>query len=316
MSRGNHTDQVSNYTQVLFSITLCEKVFHMDYASGCNIATTRQVPFSSLVNRSMKKSSTIIALTSNKGGTGKTTVSLGLGAGLARLGKRVLLVDMDQQGNLSSGAGCNDPAAHIGLLLRELASWEQTLVKGQQTNIDLIPASNELIPHEALLSVTPGKEFILDELLDEHARHYDFVLIDCPPNLGTMTFMALNAADYYIVPIQGENFAYQGLAQIRNFVATVRSPRFNPKLTMAGILLNKFRDKTRFGGQVLDMLNQSEDSPVFATRIGQDLALMEATAEGLNIFDYNPKSKAAASFEALSQELISLLQHHGEEKSI
>lgn len=256
------------------------------------------------------KKTIVIALTSNKGGTGKTTLTLGLAAGLARKDKRILLIDMDQQGNLSSGAGCDDPEAHIGLLLRELIEWEEALVEGQQTNIDLLPAGLALNPHESLLSVTPGKEFMLDELLREHAHgQYDFVLIDCPPNLGTMTFMALTAADYYIVPIQGENFAYKGLSGIRSFVATVRKPKFNPNLRMAGIVMNRFRMQTRFGQSVLEMLKSTPDTHLFTTTISQDVALMEATAEGKSIFDYNPKSQGAADFDKLSDELLDMLAH-------
>jgi chromosome partitioning protein len=269
----------------------------------------------------------IIALTSNKGGTGKTTLALGLSAGLARKGYRVLMIDMDQQANLSSGAGIDDATLHIGLLLRGINTFSQVLIKGTSTQadqaesrptdrspaeyrpdgfgaLDLLPASADLTTHQRLLDVEPGGEFVLREILDEHAQDYDFVFIDCPPNLGIMTFMSLTAATHYIVPIQGENFAYKGLDSIRNCVAQVRK-RFNKDLSMAGIVLNKFRVNTSFGQQVLQLLDSTPDMYRFQTLIRQNVALMECTAEGRSIYDYDPKSTGASDFDALCTELLS-----------
>lgn len=251
----------------------------------------------------------VIALTSNKGGTGKTTLALGLSAGLARKGHRVLMIDMDQQANLSSGAGINDARQHIGLLLRGLSSFTDVLIQGTAGGpepggrLDLLPASADLTSHQRLLDVEPGSEYILRECLEEHARDYDFIFIDCPPNLGIMTFMSLTAATHYMVPIQGENFAYKGLDSIRNCVAQVRK-RFNKDLTMLGIVLNKFRVNTSFGQQVLQLLDATPDMYRFQTLIRQNVALMECTAEGRSIYEYDSKSTGASDFDALCTELL------------
>lgn len=245
---------------------------------------------------------TIIAMTSKKGGTGKTTLTLGLGAGLALKNKKVLLVDMDSQGNTSSSVGCDEPENHIGKLLLNPGLWAQTLVRGEI--MDILPAATETAESEALMTVKKGSAYRLKELLGEYAEFYDYVLIDCPTNMGTMTEMALNAAHFYIVPMQGENFSFKGLAQIRAFVATLDKPYLNPNLKFAGVVRNKFTENTRFGKMIDQNLQQDQDLNLFKTRVRICQPIMESTFVAQSIFQFAPKSNGAKDFSDLTEELL------------
>ena len=248
---------------------------------------------------------TIIALTSNKGGTGKTTIALGLAGALAQQQFRVLLIDMDQQGNATSGTGqlC-PPQHHVGTWLRGHSEFEQTLLKGNK-GIDLIPAGQEIIQHEQLLSAERGVECTLSDNLKVCQDQYDYILIDCPPNLGVMTFIALTAAHFYIVPMQGENFAYLGLESIQKCVLNVQR-KYNPDLRLAGIALNKFQLKTRFGKALYDQLSANPGIHLFQTKVRQCISLMECSAEGVSIFEYDQTSTGAIDFLALAGEVSTL----------
>lgn len=248
----------------------------------------------------------IIAITSNKGGTGKTTIALGLTAALAQQQQRVLLIDMDQQGNATSGSNVKCSINHhVCTWLRDTSTFEQA-VQVLPTGIHLMPAGQPIIEHEQLMSATRnGIEWSLAERLEPLADQYDFIVIDCPPNLGVMTFIALTAATYYIVPMQGENFAYLGLESIQQCVIRVKA-RYNPNLRMAGIVLNKFQLKTRYGRQLYEELKGNTGIRMFDTRIRQCIALMECGAVGETIYQYDPDSTGAADMTALAYEVQSL----------
>ncbi len=242
---------------------------------------------------------TTIAITNNKGGTGKTTAALNLGASLARRGFRVLLIDLDAQCNLSSSVGYRQANHHIGELLLGEASWDETLIRG--TQLDLLPASRNLLSYEHRLNMEPDNGYLLRELLE--ARPYDFVVIDCPPSLGALTVGALGAAQWFVVPMQGENFAYAGLDEILQCVSKVRR-RLNPSLQLAGILMNKFDLRTKFGQTVHSKLIGNNSLRLFQQSIRQDVSLMECTAFGQSIFDYAPKSRGAKDFELVCTEFL------------
>lgn len=253
----------------------------------------------------------VIAMTSNKGGTGKTTTTLGLGSALAQQGKRILLIDLDQQGNLTTGSGQECPLDfHVAAWLLQSenrpVSFEQVVVRGT-SGIDLIPSGQPIIHDERQLDATRGCECNLDDLLQPIRSVYDYILIDCPPNMGIMTYLALIAADFYIVPMQGENFAFLGLDAIQRCVLSVRKT-FRSNVQLAGIVLNKFRANTRFGQAIYQRLQESEVH-VFTTRIRQCLSLMECTADGESIFEYDPTSTGAEDFLALATELQTTLKH-------
>lgn len=243
-----------------------------------------------------------IAITNNKGGTGKTTTSLNLGAALARRGGRVLLIDLDAQCNLGTAAGCRSASYHIGQLLLGESTWEQTLVKGKL--VDLLPSSRTLLSYEHQLNMEPDSGYLLRELLEN--RPYDYVVIDCPPSLGALTFGAMGAANWFIVPMQGENFAYVGLDEILQCVSKVRR-RLNPEIQLAGILMNKFDLRTKFGQSVYTKLVENADVRLFSHSIRQDVSLMECTAFGQSIFDYAPSSRGAHDFEQVCDEFLQVI---------
>ncbi len=242
-----------------------------------------------------------LAVTNNKGGTGKTTTSLNLGAALARRGFKVLLIDLDSQCNLGLAAGCRQAPHHIGQLLLGEATWEQTLVKGE--TVDLLPSSRTLLSYEHQLNMEPDSGYLLREQLE--GRSYDYVVIDCPPSLGALTFGALGAANWFVVPMQGENFAYVGLDEILQCVAKVRR-RLNPDIQLAGILMNKFDLRTKFGQTVYGKLTSNNTIRLFKHSIRQDVSLMECTAFGQSVFDYAPSSRGAQDFDGVCEEFLQL----------
>lgn len=260
-----------------------------------------------------------ITLTSHKGGTGKTTITWGLATALALKGFKVLMIDLDEQGNLSQAAGYENPEFQIGKVLRDFKnrvlkglepelSWEKALIKEVVKNLDLMPAGKHMHEHEALLNTERTVEILLKLAIEKYAQEYDFVLIDCPPNKQIMTYNGLTAATHYIVPIQGENFAYRGLQSIYELVEEIKS-YYNPSLQMAGVVLNRFRDKTIFGKEILDALSNSQGITIFDTRIRQCLPLMEATAAAQTIFDYAPDSPGAEDFKKLADEICFKLDY-------
>lgn len=242
-----------------------------------------------------------LAVTNNKGGTGKTTTSLNLGAALAHRGFRVLLVDLDAQCNLGFAAGCREAPHHVGQLLLGEATWEETLVKGKM--VDLLPSSRTLLSYEHQLNMEPDSGYLLREQLEN--RSYDYVVIDCPPSLGALTFGALGASQWFMVPMQGENFAYVGLDEILQCVAKVRR-RLNPDIQLAGILMNKFDLRTKFGQSVYEKLAHNKSIRLFIHSIRQDVSLMECTAFGQSIFDYAPASRGAYDFDRVCEEFLEI----------
>ncbi len=242
-----------------------------------------------------------VAVTNNKGGTGKTTTSLNLGASLARKGFKVLLIDLDAQCNLGLAAGCRQSPHHVGQLLLEEATWEETLVRGER--IDLLPSSRMLLSYEHQLNMEPDSGYLLREQLE--GRPYDYVVIDCPPSLGALTFGALGAANWFVVPMQGENFAYVGLDEILQCVAKVRR-RLNPGLQLAGVLMNKFDLRTKFGQTVYAKLTGNHTIRLFKQSIRQDVSLMECTAFGQSVFEYAPNSRGAQDFSDVCEEFLQL----------
>ncbi|MCU0451711.1 MAG: ParA family protein [Bernardetiaceae bacterium] len=245
---------------------------------------------------------TIISVTNNKGGTGKTTTVFNLGAALARRGFSVLLIDLDAQCNLSIAAGVSQPAHHVGELVLGEATFEQTLVKKPQYH--LLPAQRVLLSYEYRVNNEPDSGHLLADVIKD--KDYDFVLIDCPPSLGALTVNALVASNYYIVPMQGENFAYIGLDEIQKLVLKIKK-RMNPDLELAGILLSMFDLRTKFGQMVYQKLVQDQRLKVFTGNIRQDIALMECTVFGQSIFDYAPESRGAADYNHHCEEVLALV---------
>lgn len=247
----------------------------------------------------------VITVINNKGGTGKTTTVLNLGAALARKRKKVLLIDLDSQGNLSSALGENPPAICIGEVLLGKADLKSAMVKVDK--LSLLPASDQLLDYETQLSSEPGREFILREMLEAVQETFDFIIIDCPPSLGTLSLNSLVAAQRFIVPMQAENFAYIGLDRILQLADKVKK-RMNPDLQLAGILFVKLNPRTNFSKAMISNLSQNEmlTGRLFDTYIRQDIALMESGAFRKTVFDYAPKGRGSEDYARLAKEILKI----------
>ncbi len=247
--------------------------------------------------------STILSIINYKGGTGKTTTALNFGAALAKKRKKVLLLDFDSQCNLSLSKGFKKPDKHIGNVLAKKATIEESVYKADKLSI--VPSTENLLDFEFAISNEPGREFIAREFLQSVKEQYDYIIIDCPPSLGLLSINSLVAADYFIVPMQTENFAFIGLDNIMTATQKVKD-RMNPNLKLAGILFVKFQYRTKFSQAVLSniMSNDSLKDKLFDSYIRQDISLMESPAFGQTIFEYAPKSRGAKDFNAFANEFL------------
>ena len=241
------------------------------------------------------------SITNNKGGTSKTTTALNLGAALKVAGHRVLVIDLDSQCNLTLGAGYTPGDKHSGTFLLGESTFEETVV--QTESFDLIPSHKTLLSYEYRINSEPDSAFFLKDYLVN--KPYDFVIIDCPPSLGALTINALVASDYYVIPMQGENFAYVGLNEILQLTSKIKK-RLNPDLELAGILLSKFDQRTKFAQMVYAKLADNPNLKLLKSHIRQDVTLMECAAFGQNIFNYAPDSRGANDYRNLCQEILSL----------
>jgi chromosome partitioning protein len=247
--------------------------------------------------------STIISVINYKGGTGKTTTALNFGAALAKKRKKVLLLDFDSQCNLSLSKGLKQPDRHIGNVLAKKATIAESVYKIEKLSI--VPSTENLLDYEFAISNEPGREFIAREFLQPAKEQYDYIIIDCPPSLGLLSINSLVAADYFIVPMQTENFAFIGLDNIMTATQKVKD-RMNPGLQLAGILFVKFQYRTKFSQAVLSNIMANDDlkDKLFDSYIRQDISLMESPAFGQTIFEYAPKSRGAKDFRAFANEFL------------
>lgn len=245
----------------------------------------------------------IFSILNNKGGTGKTTTVLNLGTALANKKKRVLLIDLDSQCNLTSALGLWGVENSICDLFLGKCFISQAVK--QNGKISLLPASDKLLEAEFLMSSEPGREYILKEKLEKISDDYDYILIDCPPSLGTLSINSLVAADYFIVPMQAENFAFIGLDRIMSISEKIQK-RMNPSLQLAGILFVKLATRTKFSQAVITNLTNNEHfkDKLFSTYIRQDISLMESGAFKQSIFEYAPKSRGSEDYMDFANELI------------
>ena len=246
---------------------------------------------------------TIISVINYKGGTGKTTTSLNLGAALAKKKNKVLLLDFDSQCNLSLSKGIRNSEKHIGNVLTKKATIEESIIELE--NFSIVPSTGDLLDYEFSISNEPGREFVAREFLEEVKDKFDFIVIDCPPSLGLLSINSLVAADYFIVPMQAENFAFIGLDSILNATEKVKS-RMNPKLELAGILLAKFTPRTKFAKAIISNIVADErlKDKLFNSYIRQDISLMESPAFGQSVFEYAPKSRGARDYRNFSNEFL------------
>ncbi len=246
-----------------------------------------------------------LALANQKGGVGKTTTAISLGAFLAAKGERVLLLDTDPQANATSGLGFDKwrLARSTYDVLIGSCSAAEAIVPTSRRGLELLPASPHLAAAEVELTGRDGREAVLRRALEPVQGAYDFILLDCPPSLGLLTVNALAAATDVIVPVQCEYLALEGLSLLLNTVERVRDS-LNPSLRVFGILMTMFDPRTNLSEQVVQEVRQHYPEAVFQTVIPRNVRLSEAPSYGLSILDYDAASRGAASYDALADEAL------------
>ncbi|MWC29090.1 ParA family protein [Paenibacillus sp. MMS18-CY102] len=247
----------------------------------------------------------IIAITNQKGGVGKTTTSVNLGACLASLGKRVLLVDIDPQGNTTSGIGINkaDVENCIYDILINDVHPRDAIAPTNIPGLNVIPATIQLAGAEIEMVSTISREVRLKKALHQVKQDYDYILIDCPPSLGLLTINSLTAADSVLIPIQCEYYALEGLSQLLNTVRLVQK-HLNTTLQIEGVLLTMFDARTNLGIQVIEEVKKYFQQKVYQTIIPRNVRLSEAPSHGQAIITYDPRSKGAEVYLELAKEVI------------
>lgn len=250
--------------------------------------------------------SKIIAIANQKGGVGKTTTTVNLGAGLAAIGKKVLLIDVDPQGNTTSGIGINkaDVANCIYDVLINEVNPKEAIAHTEIENLHIIPATIQLAGAEIELVPTISREVRLKKSLQPIRRSYDYILIDCPPSLGILTINSLTAADSVLIPIQCEYYALEGLSQLLNTVRLVQK-HLNTSLQIEGVLLTMFDARTNLGIQVIEEVKKYFQQKVYKTVIPRNVRLSEAPSYGQSIITYDPRSKGAEVYLELAKEVVS-----------
>jgi chromosome partitioning protein len=249
--------------------------------------------------------SKVIAVFNQKGGVGKTTTNVNLSSCIAVRGKKVLVVDIDPQGNTTSGLGIDKKALErtIYEVLIGESGAEQVIVKTAVENLCIIPSSVQLAGAEIELTEFEGREKKLKEALNRIRNNYDYVFIDCPPSLGLLTINALTAADSVLIPIQCEYYALEGVSQLMNTIWLVQRG-LNPDLKVEGVVLSMFDGRTNLSIQVVDEVKRYFKGKVYTTIIPRNIRLAEAPSYGVPILMYDPKSKGAEAYEELADEFI------------
>jgi len=253
----------------------------------------------------------IIVIANQKGGVGKTTTAINLSASLAELNKKVLIVDMDPQGNTSSGLGIQKDEIEntvYQLLLGEL-EVKECMIHGKYENMSIIPSNINLAAAEIELVGIDDKEFILQKAINSVKEEYDYILIDCPPSLSMLTINSMCAADTVLVPIQCEYYALEGLTQLIHTIDLVKD-RLNPNLEIEGVVFTMYDARTNLSLQVVENVKSNLQQNIYKTIIPRNIRLAEAPSHGIPINQYDARSTGAESYRLLAEEVI----HRGEEE--
>ena len=248
-----------------------------------------------------------IAIFNQKGGVGKTTTNINLGACLALMGKKILVLDIDPQGNTTSGIGIKKKSLDYtvyDLLIEDDFNTQSAILRTNIKGLDIIPASVDLAGAEIELVQLDGREKRLKKAIDKVRDKYDFILIDCPPSLGLLTINSLTAVESVLIPIQCEFYALEGVSQLVSTIDLVRR-NLNPSLEIEGVILSMFDGRTNLSVQVVQEVKRYFGSLVYSTVIPRNIRLAEAPSHGMAITEYDPKSRGAAAYREFAKEFLS-----------
>lgn len=245
----------------------------------------------------------VIAILNHKGGTGKTTSALNIGAGLARLKKKTLLIDIDPQTNLTEGLGIKDVNISI---YNSFKNDKELPIHKISDYLDLVPSSLDLVGAELDLVNRLARETVLKNLLKPIKDNYDYVIIDCPPALGMLTINALVPADTVLIPLEAEYYAYRGIDRIVSIIADVRK-HYNENLTIGGVFITKCNPKRLLTENITESVKKHFGDKLLNSKIRVNVSLAEAPIQGKDIFEYAPTSNGAADYMELVNEIITKL---------
>lgn len=244
--------------------------------------------------------SKILSISNHKGGVGKTTSAINLGAGLRELNQKVLLIDLDPQANLSQSLAITEPLKNIyGALRGEYKLQPIEILKG----MDLIPSTLDLSGAEIELAGEAGREYILKEILEPLKASYDFIIIDNPPSLGLLTINSFTASDEILIPLQAQYLALQGLTKLMEVIEKIKK-RLNRDLKIGGVFITQYDNRKILNRDVVTTIENYFKDNLLETKIRDNVALAEAPAKGMDIFRYNSKSYGAEDYLALSKEIL------------
>ena len=247
----------------------------------------------------------IIAVANQKGGVGKTTTAINLSSSLVELGKKVLTIDMDPQGNTTSGLGIdkNEVDATVYELILDEATIEESVNTSIMEGLDVIASNINLSGAEVELISIENKEFLLKEKINPIKDNYDFIIIDCPPSLNLLTINAMTTANSILVPIQCEYYALEGLSQLIHTIDLIKD-RLNPELEIEGVVFTMFDGRTNLSLQVVENVKENLDHNIYKTIIPRNIRLAEAPSYGMPINMYDRRSTGAEAYRLLAEEVI------------